>query len=144
MSRSKRLFTFTGVLSQSHASDSSKGYQLLPILTMDVQFDPMGVQEWAVGIPAEFILYNNFPNPFNPTTTIRFGIPEASTVKLEVYDLLGRRVAELFNGSMEPGYQQVVWNAAVSSGVYLYRIESRSVMNPKNSFVQVKKMMYLK
>jgi hypothetical protein len=92
-------------------------------------------------VPNEFVLENNFPNPFNPSTTIRFGVPEASSVRLEVYDLLGRRVAELVNGTMDAGYREVIWNAAVSSGVYVYRIESVPLENANNRFVRLKKML---
>ncbi|MFZ4621697.1 MAG: choice-of-anchor D domain-containing protein [Bacteroidota bacterium] len=140
----KKNFNFTGVVTQFHLSDSSKGYQLLPLSNSDLESDPTIVQEWAIGVPTEYILYNNFPNPFNPSTTIRFGVPEASSVRIEVFDILGRRVKELFNDRMDAGYQQIVWHASVATGVYLYRIESRSVSDPKKVFVNVKKMMLLK
>ena len=141
----KKTFNFTGVLSQFHASDSSKGYQLMPILTTDLESDPTGVtDEQNAAVPLTYVLYNNYPNPFNPSTTIRFGVPEASSVRIEIYDILGRRVEELFNGTMEAGYRNVVWNASVATGMYLYRIESRSLSNPEKKFSSVKKMLLMK
>lgn len=80
----------------------------------------------------------NYPNPFNPTTTIEFALPHNSNVKLVVYDILGRSVANLVNGSLTAGYHKVNFNAAnLSSGVYFYRIEA-------GDFVSVKKLMLLK
>jgi len=74
-------------------------------------------------IPATFELSTNYPNPFNPTTSIRYGVPESSTIKLEVFDILGKRVATLVNTTMKPGYYTVQFNAVrLSSGVYFYRL----------------------
>lgn len=97
-----------------------------------------------IPVPTGFVLEQNFPNPFNPSTSIRFGIPEASTVSIRVFDLLGRSVATLFTGSKEAGFHQVRWDADVSAGVYVYRIECRSTSDPTNSFTQVKKMLFIK
>ncbi len=94
-------------------------------------------------IPEKFELYNNFPNPFNPTTTIRFDLPENTHVKITVYDILGKKVTELINSEQEAGRQQVLWNGknsaglTTASGVYIYRIET-----PK--FNSVKKMILLR
>ena len=64
----------------------------------------------------------NYPNPFNPTTQIKYDLPEASHVMLAVYDILGRKVAELVNGQVAEGYHTARWNALdVSSGVYFAR-----------------------
>lgn len=74
-------------------------------------------------IPNEFELSSNYPNPFNPSTNIRYGIPEASEVNLEVYDMLGRRVATLVHGNQKVGYHQVVFNAnSLAGGIYLGRL----------------------
>lgn len=78
--------------------------------------------------PGSFNLEQNFPNPFNPTTQIRYDVPEASAVKLEVYDMLGRRVAVLVNNENHPsGSHTVTFDAAnLSSGVYMARMTSGS------------------
>lgn len=85
----------------------------------------VSVDEPLSGLPDEYTLDQNYPNPFNPTTNIRFGLPESSTVRLEVFDLLGRRVAELQNGPMQAGYHTVSFDASrLSSGVYLYTLRT--------------------
>lgn len=78
-------------------------------------------------IPAEFQLHQNYPNPFNPSTTIRYDVRENAHVTITVYDLTGRRVAELVDRPHAAGTHQVEWNANdLASGVYLYRIEAGS------------------
>ena len=81
-------------------------------------------------IPEVFALHQNHPNPFNPTTTLRFDLPEAGDVTILVYDLMGREVARLVERRMEPGYHAVVWSGLdeagrqVPTGVYIVRMES--------------------
>ncbi len=73
-------------------------------------------------IPTDFALHSSYPNPFNPSTTIKYDLPEAAHVSLVVYDVLGRKVTELLNGSEEAGYHSATWNAgSVASGVYFAR-----------------------
>lgn len=77
--------------------------------------------------PSGMRLYQNYPNPFNPSTKISFELPEASHVRLEVYDVSGRRVANLRNGWMPAGRHSVTWNAAgLASGFYVCRLISGS------------------
>jgi hypothetical protein len=95
-------------------------------------------------MPTVYELNQNFPNPFNPSTTLRYGLPNNSTVSLKIYNVLGQQVASLVNGEQSAGWQGVIWNANVSSGVYLYRLEAVDLVNPNNRFVQVKKMILLK
>ena len=77
------------------------------------------------GVPGSFRLLPNYPNPFNPSTTIRYELPGATTVRVRVYDLHGALVRDLFDGKQEAGLQRVVWDGldeqgvAVASGVYL-------------------------
>ncbi len=88
--------------------------------------------------PKEFKLEQNFPNPFNPTTTIQYQLPQDAKVTLKVYDILGSEVATLINAEQEAGYYEVNWNASnLASGVYIYRLQT-------GSFVSVKKMMLLR
>jgi hypothetical protein len=88
-------------------------------------------------IPRVYALMQNFPNPFNPTTTIRYDLPRATKVSLKVYDVLGREILSLVQGDWEAGYHQVQWNANVASGIYFYRLQTEE-------FVETKKMILLK
>ncbi len=73
-------------------------------------------------IPTQFALSQNYPNPFNPTTTISYDLPGRTHVSLVIYDVLGRKVAELENGTKDAGYHSAVWNAGdAASGVYFAR-----------------------
>ena len=94
-------------------------------------------------IPAVYSLAPNYPNPFNPATTIRFGLPEAAAARLVVYDLLGREVARLLERSLAAGYHSIVWNgknaagAELPSGLYIARLTTPG-------FTQSIKMVLLK
>jgi M6 family metalloprotease-like protein len=95
-------------------------------------------------IPSVFSLGQNYPNPFNPSTTIQYGLPLRSTVRLIIYNVLGQVVKELINTEQSAGYQSVIWNAPTASGIYFYRIEATEVGNANNRFVGTKRMMLLK
>jgi hypothetical protein len=89
-------------------------------------------------IPLVYTLEQNYPNPFNPTTTIKFSLPKTSNATLTVYNILGQKVATLFDGRMNAGVQAVRFDATMlSSGVYIYRLEA-------GDFRSQKKMMLLK
>jgi hypothetical protein len=78
-----------------------------------------------VTIPTEYELEQNYPNPFNPGTEIIFQLPETAKVQLDIFDMLGRKVATLVNEELLAGRHKVQWNAdGFASGVYFYRIES--------------------
>jgi len=82
--------------------------------------------------PSEFMLYDNYPNPFNPSTTIRYSIPEASFTTLSVYDALGNEVSFLVNESKSVGTYEVEFNATnLSSGIYYYTLQSGSFSSTK-------------
>lgn len=88
--------------------------------------------------PREFLLNQNYPNPFNPSTEIRFSLPQAEMVTLEVFDMIGRKVATLVNTEMSAGIHQATFDASnLSSGIYLYRLQA-------GSFVRTEKMMLIK
>lgn len=89
-------------------------------------------------------LDQNYPNPFNSSTTLRYGLPSRSRVRLQVYNVLGQIVADFVNAEQAAGWNQVMWNATVASGLYFYRIEAVSVSDPNKRFVDVKKMILLK
>lgn len=89
-------------------------------------------------IPENYYLAQNFPNPFNPTTTIQFSIPENSPVKLTVFELTGKVIATLIDRNLIAGEYQYNWDASKSaSGIYFYRIDA-------GNFSQTKKMILLK
>jgi hypothetical protein len=88
--------------------------------------------------PSSYNLSQNYPNPFNPATSIKFSIAEKGIVTLNVFDVNGRKVAELFNGEREPGNYEVNFDASkLSSGVYFYQLRSAG-------FFQSKKMILMK
>ncbi|MCF7796627.1 MAG: T9SS type A sorting domain-containing protein [Lentisphaeria bacterium] len=94
-------------------------------------------------IPTTYALGNNYPNPFNPSTTIRFALPEAGAVKLVIYDVQGKPVRTLLNRHLSAGHQSVVWQGQndagrqVSTGVYFARLEV-------NGFSKTRKMILMK
>jgi len=76
-------------------------------------------------LPSEFALLSNYPNPFNAQTVIEYQLPVSSTVKLEVYNILGEKVATLVNGQEQAGYRSVTWDASeISSGIYFYKLSA--------------------
>jgi hypothetical protein len=82
-------------------------------------------QEPQETLPRQYALHANYPNPFNPATTLTFDLPQAGKVKLAVYDLLGREVSVLVDGTMRAGQQRVTFDASgLPSGVYVYRLEA--------------------
>ena len=94
-------------------------------------------------IPSDFSLQQNFPNPFNPSTEIRFDLPEEGQVELSVFNMQGQKVRTLESGKMTPGYHAIIWNGTndngsrVSTGMYFYSIQT-------NKFQAVRKMLFLK
>lgn len=89
-------------------------------------------------IPNEFMLYPNFPNPFNPTTKIRFDVRNYTFVKLEIFDMLGRNVSTLINKRLQPGTYELSYDMSdLNSGVYFYKLSAES-------FSKTMKMLLLK
>jgi hypothetical protein len=89
-------------------------------------------------IPLEYALHKAYPNPFNPVTTLSFGLPIETEVSLSVYNLQGREVASLINGNMDAGYHSVVWNAYVhASGVYFVKMVA-------GDYISTQKLMLVK
>ena len=93
--------------------------------------------------PTEFALHDNYPNPFNPTTQIRFDLPQVTDATLTIYNMMGQKIRTFSMSSLPAGYHTVTWNATndygqqVSAGVYLYQLQSKG-------FVRTKKMILLK
>jgi hypothetical protein len=113
----------------------------------------MGAIEFGAGVavekilkdmfPQEYSLSQNYPNPFNPETTIEYQLPRSGKVQLMVYNILGQKVATLYDGFQKMGTHHVKWNGlddkgnAVPSGLYLYRLKMGSI-------TKTAKMMLLK
>ena len=95
------------------------------------------------GVPTEFALHENYPNPFNPSTTLRFDLPEASNITLTIYNMLGQKIRTYDMQSAAAGYHTLKWNATndygdpVGAGVYLYQLQTKD-------FVKTRKMVLLK
>ena len=112
--------------------------------------DAVLVQEPFVGtaqefnaLPAEFVLGNNYPNPFNPTTNIDFQVPYSAKVELKVFNILGQQITTLVSGNLPAGSYSVQWNGldmfgkSVASGMYFYQMRT-----PQGN--QTHKMLFLK
>ena len=100
------------------------------VTTSVTNYDNIIIQNYMLG--------NNYPNPFNPTTIIEYSLPVSSKVSLIIYNLRGQEVAKLVSGEMEAGYHKVTWDASnLSSGIYFYRLQA-------GDFVHTRKMVLLK
>jgi hypothetical protein len=99
--------------------------------------------ETSPDLPMDYVLFQNFPNPFNPKTQIKFSVPEVSDVKVVIYDMLGQEVLTLFAGQMTRGTKVMEWDgrdlngSQVPSGMYMYRMTA-------GRFMESRKMMLLK
>lgn len=103
----------------------------------------IGIDDETGMIPSDFELKNNYPNPFNPSTNVEFSIPVSSVVDLRVYDITGREVSVLVNGSYSAGNHTVTWDATgFATGMYVYQMTARSSNN--QTFTQTRKMMLIK
>jgi hypothetical protein len=88
-----------------------------------------GVEDNKTSLPGESMLLTSYPNPFNAQTTIRYTLPAASDITLDVFDITGRKIETLVSGHQEAGEHQVVWNAeGKPSGVYFYRIKTAEIV----------------
>ena len=124
---------------RSHANDA--GVKAFDLGWSDIQ---VGIgTDIPAGVPGKFALEQNFPNPFNPATTINYELPIATDLKLNVYNILGEKVRTLVNERQEAGAWSIDWDGkndfgeAVASGIYIYKIAA-------DAFVQSRKMILLK
>lgn len=103
----------------------------------------VSVAESEIALPKAFELYQNYPNPFNPTTIIKYDLPVPSEVRLEIFDILGRRVRVLVDTKQNAGFHSAQWDGktasgrSVATGVYFYRIEAKG-------FVKARKMLVVR
>jgi hypothetical protein len=93
-------------------------------ITLPVEID------YTEGLPMQFTIESAFPNPFNPSTTIRYGIPYQLEISISIYDLMGRLVKTLFEGEQMGGWYEITWNGMLgerkiaSAGMYFYKIKA--------------------
>ena len=107
-------------------------------LTFTFSPNPLGIKQKSKEIPTQFKLYNNFPNPFNPVTTIRFDLPKAANVKLILYNMLGQEINILIDRDFQAGAYSVTWDGTnYPSGVYLDQLSA-------GDFIDSKKMILTK
>ena len=118
--------------------------------TLDFEIRDKAGDFWTKAIiveyigPEEYKLDQNFPNPFNPSTTIYYDLPADSKVSLAVYDILGREVAKLIDDTKDAGYHSAIMDAHnLASGAYIYRMVAQPVAGGK-AYTSVKKMIVLK
>jgi hypothetical protein len=106
-------------------------------------FVAAGVEQ-AGQIPLTYALEQNFPNPFNPSTTIRFSVPKQANVRVQIFDVIGREIDRVVDARMAAGSHEVQWDAsALSSGVYFIRMTAASVDGSMH-FVDTRKAIYMR
>ena len=122
------------------ATDDS-GAVVQNVIPVTIEFSP---DHWSNRTPITYELLQNYPNPFNPSTTIRFGVPVTSDVRIEIFNVLGEKVGLLFEGIKDEGYFEVTWNpVGLPSGIYFYAMYAKSLDRTKDKYI-VKKLMLLK
>ena len=108
-----------------------------------ILYNPFAVPTNLLTIIGGVALHENYPNPFNPTTTLRFDLPEVSDITLIIYNMLGQKVRTFDYQNTSAGYHSVTWDATndlgqpVGAGVYLYQLQTKN-------FVKTRKMVLLK
>ena len=133
MSPDEQDSTFALIL----ATPNGETLQLAPVKT------DLSIQNEKPIVASNIYSISNYPNPFNPVTSINYSLAKGSNIKIVIYDILGNVVKEVYSGFETPGKKSINWNATnfkgetVSSGIYFYEIKS-------NRFRVVKSMMYLK
>ncbi len=136
---------WTGTGTGSYTSPDSLGHDTAVVINMGSPITETarwttttGINQIGSEIPGKYSLYQNFPNPFNPVTEIKFDIIKSNNVKITVYDMLGKEIEELLNNMLQPGSYRVDFNGEkLSSGIYYYKITS-------DEFTDVKKMLLVK
>jgi hypothetical protein len=113
---------YSGSYGDAESIDSDKAYGSTDVVT--------GIGDQNPAVPRDFFISQNYPNPFNPLTTLAYGLPKDSRVRIDIYNVLGQRVLTLVDEHQAAGYKSVVWSGVdysgdkVSSGVYFYTIEA--------------------
>ena len=103
----------------------------------------LGTEDEGDLLPKNYTLHDKYPNPFNPTTTLRFDLPQVSSITLTIYNMLGQKVRTFNMQNTSAGYHSITWDATndlgeqVGAGVYLYQLQAKD-------FVKTRKMVLLK
>jgi hypothetical protein len=106
--------------------------------------------EQIVEIPREFVLYGNYPNPFNPSTTFKFGLPVPSNVKITLYNIIGQKIRSITSENLSAGIHKLTWNGKnengikLPSGMYIYRFEAQSLSDGNHKMIKSDKIILLK
>ena len=143
LSNSPKQYSFTDKNLQA-----GKYQYRLKMIDNDGSFQNSKIVETEVTLPKDFDLSQNYPNPFNPSTKINYNLPSDSKVTLEVYSIIGVRMAVLVDENQSAGFYSVNFassslNKNVSSGVYFYRINAMDIASGKQ-FSSIRKMILLK
>ena len=102
------------------------------VRTINISIAPIGIKNISSNVPNQFKLYQNFPNPFNPVTNIKFEIANYTFSKIIIYNILGKEIERLVNEKLKPGEYEVNWDATnYPSGIYFYTIEAGNYVNSK-------------
>lgn len=97
------------------------------------------IQNYNGGLPEVFKVYDNFPNPFNPVTKIRFDLPKNSKIKINIYDLNGREISQPVNSNLKAGYYEVLWDASgLASGIYFCQLSVDNIQYTIKRMVLIK------
>ncbi len=122
--------------------NSDKYYYRLKQIDFNGSYEYSDVVKVVFGVPGKFYLSQNYPNPFNPETEIKYQLPEASSVNIKVYNIMGQEIKTLFSDHQSAGYYSIKWDGTnnmgmkVASGIYVYRLQA-------GSFTDIKKMVFL-
>ena len=134
-----------GKLILSSATQSLSKARIKIVPTSEMPPSPPSDITGQMELPKEYRLEQNYPNPLNPSTTLKYSLPVDSRVTLKIYNTLGQIVRVLSDDVQSAGYKSVMWTATdLASAVYFYRLEATSVSDPNKTFRQVKKMLLLK
>ena len=150
----KNIMAFTPYVTSNNANDNLKQY---PPFSVDSVYtvprrsivtligeiaETSDIDHFHGNLPDQYRLFQNFPNPFNPETVIRFNLPKACDVVVQIYNIFGQEIFTLANEVFDAGNHSVIWDIKnnsgdhVSSGIYIYRIKA-------GKFVDAKKMSLL-
>jgi len=131
------------IMLDSRALQTS-GYTVYEVMAYGLPASSSAENGIFTGTPTSYALFQNYPNPFNPSTTIMYALPARSHVQIDIFDVLGRRVAQLVKGIEGTGFHSVDWSPGVASGLYFCRLEALSTENLQHHYESTRKIIVLK